>query len=69
MKTLVDIDEVLLKKAMKLSKASTKKETIHWALDELVKANQRKSLKGLAGSGILEMTRTQLQRLRRGTNG
>jgi len=32
MKTLVDIDEQLLKKAMEITRAKTKKETIHNAL-------------------------------------
>ncbi len=65
MKTLIDIDETLLKEAMKLSNASTKKETIQRALAELVKACQRQSLKALAGSGILDLDQADLRKIRR----
>jgi len=64
MKTLIDIDEPLLKEAMKLSKTSTKKETIHRALSELVKACRRQSLKSLAGSGLLDLNHAELRKNR-----
>jgi Arc/MetJ family transcription regulator len=65
MKTLIDIDETLLKKAMKLTNAPTKKETIQRALLELVKGCRRQSLKSLAGSGILDLTHVELRKIRR----
>lgn len=65
MKTLVDIDETLLKEAMELSKAPTKKETIQRALSELVKACRRQSLKTLAGSGLLDLSHAELRKIRR----
>ena len=65
MKTLIDIDEALLKEAMKLSKAPTKKETIQRALSELVKACRRQSLKSLAGSGLLDLDHVELRKNRR----
>jgi Arc/MetJ family transcription regulator len=65
MKTLIDIDETLLREAMKLSKAPTKKEAIHRALSELVKACQRQSLKALAGSGLLDLNQADLRKIRR----
>ena len=65
MKTLIDIDEALLKEAMKLSKAPTKKETIQRALSELVKACPRQRLKSLAGSGLLDLTPAELRKIRR----
>lgn len=65
MKTLIDIDETLLKEAIKLSKAPTKKETIQRALTELVKACQRQSLKALAGSGLLDLNHDELRKIRR----
>lgn len=64
MKTLVDIDEELIKKAMELSGTRTKKETIHIALEELIKERQRVRLKKLAGSGIVDMTTKELLTLR-----
>ena len=65
MKTLIDIDETLLKEAMKLSKAHTKKETIQRALSELVNACRRQSLKSLAGSGLLDLDHVELRKNRR----
>ena len=65
MKTLIDIDEILLKKAMKLSRTPTKKETIQRALSELVKACRRQSLKSLAGSGLLDLNHVELRKNRR----
>ena len=43
MKTFVDIDEQLLEKAMKITNAKTKKETIHNALQELIRAQLRQN--------------------------
>lgn len=65
MKTLIDIDETLLKEAMKLSNAPTKKETIQRALLELVKGCRRQALKSLAGSGLLDLTHVELRKIRR----
>jgi Arc/MetJ family transcription regulator len=65
MKTLVDIDDALLKKAMTLADAPTKKETIRRALEELIRARHRQSLKALAGSGAVDMTLSELRRARR----
>jgi Arc/MetJ family transcription regulator len=65
MKTLIDIDETLLKEAMKLSKAPTKKETIQRALSELVRVCRRQSLKSLAGSGLLDLNQAELRKVRR----
>ena len=65
MKTLVDIREDILDKAMRLSHARTKREVIHMALDELIKARLRQKLKGLAGSGIIETRLSDLKRIRR----
>jgi len=65
MKTLIDIDETLLKEAMKLTNAPTKKETIQRALLELVKGCRRQSLKSLVGSGILDLTHVELRKIRR----
>ncbi|MBI5181798.1 MAG: type II toxin-antitoxin system VapB family antitoxin [Nitrospirae bacterium] len=64
MKTLIDIDNSLLKKAMKASGAYTKKETVRRALEELIKANLRRELKGMAGSGIIKTSISELKELR-----
>ena len=64
MKNLVDIDEQLLEKAMKITNARTKKETIHNALQELVRSQLREELISLKGSNILDLTLEELKELR-----
>ncbi len=65
MKTLIDIDEDVLKRAMKISGSRTKKETVNKALEELVKAGLRRQLKEMAGSGVIDMNLDELKKLRR----
>jgi hypothetical protein len=50
---------------MRLSDARTKREVIHMALDELIKARLRQRLRGLAGSGIMAAKLSDLKRIRR----
>jgi Arc/MetJ family transcription regulator len=64
MKTLVDINEDVLKEAMKLSEAETKKEVITLALEELIKSKLREKLKQSAGSGMIETKLSDLKRIR-----
>jgi len=64
MKTIIDIDENTLKEAMKISGTRTKKETVNKALEELVKAGLRRQLKEMAGSGAVDMSLSELKRLR-----
>ena len=64
MKTLVDINENVLKEAMEVSETVTKKETITLALEELIKSRLRQRLKGMAGSGMIEIGLSDLTRLR-----
>ena len=64
MKTLVDTDESVLKRAMRASGAATKRETIMVALDALIKAKTRERIKGLSGSGILSLTLPDLAKIR-----
>ena len=64
MRTLVDINENVLKEAMKVSETTTKKETITLALEELIKSRLRQRLKGMAGSGIIGTGLSGLKSLR-----
>jgi len=64
MKTLVDINENVLKEAMEVSEAVTKKETITLALEELIRSRLRQRLKGMAGSGMIETSLSDLKSLR-----
>lgn len=62
MRTNIDIDDKLLKEAMKFTKLSTKKEVVNFALDEVVKSHKRKLLLSLQGKvkweGNLDEMRT-----------
>jgi Arc/MetJ family transcription regulator len=64
MRTLVDINEDILKEAMEVSETATKKETITLALEELIKSRFRQKLKSMAGSGIMGTSLSDLRRLR-----
>lgn len=64
MKTLIDIDEALIKKAMKAAGTHTKKETVRIALEKLIKAKLRQELREMLGSGIIETSLSELKKLR-----
>ena len=64
MKTLVDINEDVLRKAMELSEAETKKEVITFALEELIRSKLRERLKQSAGSGMIKTRLADLKRIR-----
>ena len=68
MRTLIDIDENILKEAMKIAGTPTKKEAVRIALEELIKAGLRRKLKEMAGSGAIEMDLHNLKKLRRKRN-
>ena len=65
MKTLIDIDEQLLSMAMELTKFRTKKQVVHAALEELIRARLRQELISLKGSGIIDLSLENLKELRR----
>ncbi|MBX9879482.1 MAG: type II toxin-antitoxin system VapB family antitoxin [Candidatus Obscuribacterales bacterium] len=48
-RTNIELDEKLVKKAMKLTRLSTKKELVNYALAELVRQNELKGLLDLEG--------------------
>ena len=62
MRTNIDIDDQLLKEAMKITKLTTKKDVVNFALDEVVKFHKRKLLLSLRGKvkweGNLDEMRT-----------
>jgi len=64
MKTLIDIDEGLMKKAMRSIGGLTKKETVEVALEELIKLKMREKLKGMAGSEVLDISLKDLKDMR-----
>ena len=64
MRTNVEIDDVLVKKAMNLTKISTKRAVIHKALEELVKSNIRKGMLKHFDSGIWEGNLKEMRAMR-----
>jgi Arc/MetJ family transcription regulator len=54
MRTNIELDDALVKKAMDLTKIPTKKALINSALEELVKSNTRKGMLKFIDSDIWE---------------
>ncbi len=63
-KTMIDLDEDLLAEVVRLSKAKTKKEAVHTAMREYVKAQGLRELRDMLGTVDLDMTLEDLERLR-----
>ena len=61
----ITLDRKILAEAMRLTRSRTKRETIAKALDELVKAERRRALADALGTGVFEVTETELRRRRR----
>jgi Arc/MetJ family transcription regulator len=49
MRTNIVLDDELIKKALKFSKARTKKDLVHEALEELIAVRQKRDLRELRG--------------------
>ena len=49
MRTNIDLDDELVKEAMDVTGVRTKKDVVHLALQELVRARRKKNLLDLAG--------------------
>lgn len=49
MRTNIDIDDKLMKEAMKISKVKTKKELVNYALEELIRLHKREKMLSLFG--------------------
>jgi Arc/MetJ family transcription regulator len=54
MRTNIELDDTLVKKAMNLTKISTKRALINTALEELIKSNTRKRMLKYIDSDIWE---------------
>ena len=64
MRTTVDLPADLMTTALELSPARTKREVLTAALDEYVKRLLRDELRRKIGTGFLDMTQEDLQRMR-----
>jgi len=54
MRTNIELDDVLVKKAMKITQISTKKALVNKALEELIRSNTRKGMLEYFNTGIWE---------------
>lgn len=64
MRTTVDLPTELLERALELSPARTKREVLTEALDEYVKRLLREEFRSMIGTGFLDMTQEDLERMR-----
>ena len=64
MKTNVDLDAVLVKKAMDLTKIYTESALINRALEELIKSDTRKKMLKFMDSNIWEGNLQEMQTMR-----
>jgi Arc/MetJ family transcription regulator len=54
MRTNIDIDDALIDEVMRVANVKTKKEAVHLALQEFLKAKKKKDLFDLAGKIAFE---------------
>ena len=64
MRTNLELDDVLVKKAMEITRLSTKRAVVHKALEELVRSNTRKGMLQYMDSGIWEGNLTEMRTMR-----
>ena len=64
MRTTIDLDDAIIKAAMKVTGAKTKKEVVHLALDELVRKQRQENMTKLRGTFPDMLTVSNLQKLR-----
>jgi Arc/MetJ family transcription regulator len=64
MRTNIELDDTLVKKAMDLTKISTKRALINKALEELIKSNTRKGMLKFMDSGIWEGNLEKMREMR-----
>ena len=65
MRTLIDIDDELLEKAIAVSNKKTKKALIHDALEEFIRARYREELIERLGEGDFNLTLEELAEMRK----
>ena len=64
MRTNIELDDALVKKAMELTKIPTKKALIHRALEELVKSNTRKGMLKYMDSSVWDGNLIEMRTMR-----
>lgn len=61
MRTNIELDDVLVREAMSLTKLRTKKEMVNFALEALIKKIKKQELASLWGSNIWEGDLNQMR--------
>ena len=64
MRSTIDIDEMLLKEAERLTQAKTKKELINLSLRELIRKRRREHLASLFGSMAVDIGQEDVEKMR-----
>lgn len=64
MRTTIAIDDALFKEAFSLSNAKTKRELISLSLQEFVRKKRLEHLAGMYSSGVVTLTREELEEYR-----
>jgi Arc/MetJ family transcription regulator len=64
MRTNIELDDVLVEKAMKITQITTKKAVIHKALEDMVKSYSRKEMLKYFDSGIWEGNLEEMRAMR-----
>ena len=64
MRSTIDIDETLLSEAARLTETKTKKDLINLSLRELIRKKRREHLAGLFGSGIMDISHADVEKMR-----
>jgi len=64
MRTNIELDDMLVKKAMKITHISTKKALINKALEELIKSNNRKEMLKYIDSNVWEGSLKEMRTMR-----
>jgi Arc/MetJ family transcription regulator len=64
MRTNIDLDDALVKRAMNITKITTKKALVHKALEEMVKSNTRKGMLKYIDSSIWEGNLKEMRTMR-----
>ena len=64
MRSTIDIDDTLIKEAMKLTKAKTKRELINMSLQEIIDKKRRQRLVNRLGRFNLNLSLEELEKMR-----
>ena len=64
MRSTIDIDDTLIKEAMKLTKAKTKRELINMSLQEIINKARRQRLVNRLGHFNLNLSLEELEKMR-----